>query len=223
MAVRRGPGGLRVGVTLEGELHPESAHAVHETAELLSELGHSVDEIDSPWKGRDLRPAFMKLWCVSVGSGVVQGGWVTGREPSPELLEPLTWWLYQQARALSSLDYALAIGELQAAARAIVASVCADHDVVLLPTLARRPLRIGELDTQSDDPAAVFRLSEQFTPHTALFNVTGQPAISLPLHHGDDGLPTGVQLVGPPAGEATLLALAAQLEAARAWSERRPA
>jgi len=93
---------------------------------------------------------------------------------------------------------------------------------VLLPTLARRPLRIGELDTCSDDPAATFRLSGQFTPHTALFNVTGQPAVSLPLHHADDGLPTAVQLAGPPAGEATLLSLAAQLEDARPWADRRP-
>ncbi|MDQ3648125.1 MAG: amidase [Actinomycetota bacterium] len=225
-AARRDPGRLRVGVTLDGpldaELDPESERAVHETATLLGELGHSVGEVDPPWKGGDLLPVFMKLWCVSIGSGVVQGGLVTGREPSPELVEPLTWWLYEQARALSSLDYALAIGQLQAHARSMIASLWADHDVVVLPTLARRPLRIGELDTQSDDPAAAFRLSGQFTPHTALFNVSGQPAISLPLYHGDDGLPTAVQLAGPPAGEATLLSLAAQLEDTRPWANRRP-
>nr|MBA2420173.1 amidase [Thermoleophilaceae bacterium] len=225
-AARREPGRLRVGVTLDGpldaELDPESERAVHETATLLGELGHSVEEVDPPWKGGDLLSVFMKLWCVSIGSAVVQGGLVTGREASPELVEPLTWWLYEQARTLSSLDYAMAIGQLQAFARSMVASLWADHDVVLLPTLARRPLRIGELDTCSDDPAATFRLSGQFTPHTALFNVTGQPAVSLPLHHGDDGLPTAVQLAGPPAGEATLLSLAAQLEDARPWADRRP-
>jgi len=101
--------------------------------------------------------------------------------------------------------------------------VWADLDVVLLPTLARRPLRIGELDTTSEDPAAAFRLSGQFTPHTALFNVSGQPAISLPLFQGEDGLPLAVQLAGPPAGEATLLSLAAQLEQERPWAHRRPA
>jgi len=225
-ATRREPGRLRVGVTLDGpmdaELDPESERAVHETATLLGELGHSVEEVDPPWKGGDLLSVFMKLWCVSIGSAVVQGGLVTGREASPELVEPLTWWLYEQARTLSSLDYAMAIGQLQAFARSMVASLWADHDVVLLPTLARRPLRIGELNTCSDDPAATFRLSGQFTPHTALFNVTGQPAVSLPLHHADDGLPTAVQLAGPPAGEATLLSLAAQLEDARPWADRRP-
>jgi len=90
------------------------------------------------------------------------------------------------------------------------------------PHRAARPLHIGELDTESDDPAGVFRVSGQFTPHTALFNVSGQPAVSLPLFHGDDGLPTPVQFAGPPAGEAVLLSLAAQLEDARPWADRRP-
>ena len=83
-------------------------------------------------------------------------------------------------------------------------------------------LKIGELDTCSDDPAGAFRLSGQFTPHTALFNISGQPAISLPLFQGDDGLPLAVQLAGAPADEATLLSLAAQLEQARPWADRRP-
>ena len=97
-----------------------------------------------------------------------------------------------------------------------------DYDVVLTPALAQRPVRIGEIDACSDEPWEDFRRSGQFTPYTAIFNVTGQPAISLPLFHGDDGLPLGVQLAGRPAGEAELLALAAQLEAARPWAERRP-
>ena len=99
------------------------------------------------------------------------------------------------------------MGELQGWARSIITTLWSSHDVILLPTLARRPLKIGELDTCSDDPAAAFRLSGQFTPHTALFNVSGQPAVSLPLFHGEDGLPTAVQLAGPPAGEAVLLSL----------------
>ena len=94
---------------------------------------------------------------------------------------------------------------------------------MLLPSLAQRPLRIGELDPCSDDPWDDFRRSGEFTPYTALFNTSGQPAISLPLYHGDDGLPVGVQLAGRPADEATLLSLSAQLEAAAPWAERRPA
>ena len=97
-----------------------------------------------------------------------------------------------------------------------------DHDVVLTPALAQRPVRIGEIDGCSDEPWEDFRRSGEFTPYTALFNVTGQPAVSLPLFEGDDGLPLAVQLAGRPAGEGELLALAAQVEAARPWAERRP-
>jgi amidase len=93
---------------------------------------------------------------------------------------------------------------------------------VLTPALAERPVRIGEIDACSDDPWEDFRRSGVFTPYTAIFNVTGQPAISVPLFQGDDGLPTAVQLAGRPAGEATLLSLSAQLEAARPWAGRRP-
>jgi amidase len=96
------------------------------------------------------------------------------------------------------------------------------YDVVLTPTLAERPVRIGEIDACSDDPWEDFRRSSEFTPYTAIFNVTGQPAISLPLFHGEDGLPVAIQLAGRPADEATLLALGSQLEAARPWADRRP-
>ncbi len=96
------------------------------------------------------------------------------------------------------------------------------YDVVVTPALAQRPVRIGEIDGCSDDPWDDFRRATLFTPFAAIFNTTGQPAISLPLFHGEDGLPTGVQIAGRPADEATLLSLAAQLEAARPWADRRP-
>jgi len=225
-SARRDPGELRIGVALDGPidtpLDRESERGVREAAELLASLGHSVEEVDPPWVGGDLLPTFTKLWAVNIGVGVVRGAQATGREPAPELVERLTWWLYEQGRSLSAIDFALAVGELQGWARSIISTLWAAHDVLLLPALARRPLRIGELDTESDDPAAAFRLSGEFTPHTALFNISGQPAVSLPLFHGEDGLPTAVQLAGPPAGEAVLLSLSSQLEAARPWADRRP-
>jgi amidase len=89
--------------------------------------------------------------------------------------------------------------------------------------LAKRPLRIGELDTCAPDPMATFESSSHFTPYTPFVNVTGQPAISLPMYLGDDGLPLGVQLIGRPVSEGLLLSLAAQLEAEARWHERRPA
>jgi amidase len=112
--------------------------------------------------------------------------------------------------------------QLQAFARRLV-SFLAPYDVLLTPALAERPLPLGTLDTAAPEPMATFKRSGLFTPFTPVFNASGQPAISVPLFHGEDGLPLGVQLVGRPAGEGELLALARQLEVARPWAERRPA
>jgi amidase len=111
---------------------------------------------------------------------------------------------------------------LQAFARRLVASL-APYDALLTPALAERPLALGTLDTAAPEPMATFTRSGLFTPFTPIFNASGQPGVSLPLFQGEDGLPLGVQLVGRPAAEGPLLALAAQLEAARPWAQRHPA
>jgi amidase len=156
-----------------------------------------------------------------VALGMWFGSQVTGREPSPELVEPLTWAIWEAVREHDPLDYLRARTQLTAASRPIVA-LWDQYDAVLTPSLAERPVRIGEIDSCSDAPWDDFHSSGRFTPYTALFNVTGQPAISLPLFHGEDGLPLGVMLAGRPAGEGPLLSLAAQLEAAAPWAGRRP-
>ena len=107
-------------------------------------------------------------------------------------------------------------------ARSIVAGL-AEFDIVLTPALGARPVRTGEIHGRGPDPWGHYRRSGHFTPYTAIVNVTGQPAIALPLYHGDDGLPTAVQLIGRPAREEVLLSLATQLEQALPWSGRRPA
>ncbi len=93
---------------------------------------------------------------------------------------------------------------------------------VITPALGQRPVPIGEIHGLGPDPWASYQRSGAFTPFTAILNVTGQPAISLPLYHGEDGLPTAVQLIGPPAREDLLLGLAAQLESALPWADRGP-
>jgi amidase len=109
---------------------------------------------------------------------------------------------------------------MQAHARAAVAWA-QPYDAILCPTLAEAPLPIGTIDPLGPEPAATFARGAAFTPFTAICNVTGSPAVSLPLATHPGGLPLGVQLIGRPAGEGPLLALAAQLEAARPWSGRR--
>jgi len=226
-APRREPGRLRIRLTttppLEAELDARAEQAVRDAADLLAELGHEVDEVEPPWAGHgeELEHAFVRVFCTDIAMAAYFGGIVSGREPSAELMEPLSWEIWRGVNDYGGLDYPLAKVRLEAQTRAIV-GMWSDHDVLLTPGLGQRPVPIGEIDSCSDDPWEDFRASGRFTPFTAIFNVTGQPAISVPLFQGDDGLPLAVQLVGPPAREDLQLSLAAQLEAARPWADRRP-
>jgi amidase len=222
----REPGRLRIGVTTVpaidvAAIDPLCERGARDAAELLESLGHDVEEVDPPWKGQELLRAFTLVFGTPVALGMWFGSQVTGREPSAELVEPLSWTIWEGVRGRDPLEYLLARTRLAAASRAIVA-LWDEYDAVLTPSLAQRPVRIGEIDSCSDDPWEDFHRSGEFTPYTALFNVTGQPAISLPLFHGEDGLPLGVMLAGRPAGEGQLLSLAAQVEAASPWADRRP-
>ncbi len=221
----REPGKLRIGLTMdmpiEADLDPVCEAAARDAAELLTSLGHEVTEVDAPWKENDLFQIFSVLWAANVGASVMHGGLVTGTEVTEESVEPLSWWLYQMGLERSAIELVGAQAMIEAFARQAM-SLWATYDVVLTPALAERPVLHGKIDPMGDNPAYEFKKSGEFTPYTATFNVTGQPAISLPLFHGDDNLPLGVQLAGPPAGEGVLLQLAAQLEAARPWADRAP-
>jgi amidase len=224
-AAERAPGRLRIGYTtkaaIDAPLDPTCEQAVRDAAELLTELGHEVEEVAAPWGDDDLLHVFTAVFGTPITMGIYFGGVVTGREPSPELVEPLSWTMWEGIRDRTALDYLLARTQLTAISRGIIA-LWESYDVMLTPGLAERPVPIGEIDACSEHPWEDFQRSGRFTPYTAIFNVTGQPAISVPLFHGDDGLPLSVQLAGRPADEATLLSLTAQLEAARPWTARRP-
>jgi amidase len=221
----REPGRLRIGVTttaaIDAPLDPLCGRAVDDAAELLASLGHEVEQVEAPWAGQSLLEVFTLVFGTPVAMGLFFGAQASDREPAEDLVEPLSWTIWNGVRERNALDYLLARTQLGVFTRGIVA-LWNDYDVVMTPALAQRPVRIGEIDACSTEPWEDFRRSGQFTPYTAIFNVTGQPAISLPLFHGDDGLPLAVQLAGKPAGEGELLALAAQLEAARPWAQRRP-
>jgi amidase len=134
---------------------------------------------------------------------------------------PLTRWLRDKARGLSAEQSHAALARLRMAARAEIEAT-AGFDAVLTPTVAQPPPYVGQLRDDAD-PAADFDAQKRFTPFTAPYNMTGQPAVSLPLWWNDAGLPIGVQLVGRPCDETTLLRLSAQLEQASPWAQRRPA
>jgi amidase len=221
-----GPDRLRIALALnpplEGSvLDPMCERAARDAAALLESLGHQVEQIEPPWSDLDLLPDFTRAFGPQVSMTVMVGGRIAGREPGEEDVEPLTWTMWEHARTQDTISYLAAQGRLESVARSLVRFL-APYDAVVTPALARRPLPIGEVHGRGPDPWGHYRRSGQFTPYTAIVNVTGLPAISLPLYHGEDGLPLAVQLIGRPVGEEQLLALAVELEQALPWLGRRP-
>src|SRR5215210_5650418 len=223
-AASRQPGRLRVAVTtfapLDVEIEPAQAQAAGDAAALLESLGHEVEEADPPWRQPQLGELFTALFAPLVMLQVAQGRLISGREPAEDELEPLSWALWRLVGGMSALDAHLASAQLEIFARGLLGWMDR-YDVIVTPTLAEAPVRLDDVHWQTDDPMGLFTRSAAFTPFTATANVTGQPAISVPLAE-HDGLPVGVQLFGRPAQEGVLLAVAGQLEGALPWADRRP-
>ncbi len=221
-AALREPGRLRVGLysgsPVGSEIDPICVRATEDAAGLLSSLGHEIVEAQ-PLEMPELLPMFTVLWAATVAGAVTMTAMLAGREPTEADIEPLSWALFQQGVETNAVQLMGATVGLQAAARGIV-SQFDDFDVMLTPALGQRPVRLGAINACSEDPMADFAASADFTPYTAIWNVTGQPAMAVPLYQGDDGLPLAVQIVGRPLSEPTLLSLAAQLEAKRPWADR---
>jgi amidase len=225
-AAAREPAQLRIAATTlppiaDAAVDPLAARAVEEAAELLRELGHEVEEVEPPWQIKGVQELFGAVFCTHVGLSIAFSGIVAGREPTAEDMEPMSWAVFCLARKLNAVEGFGATIRLQAFTRQLV-EFLAPYDALLTPALAERPLALGTLDPAVPEPLSTFTRSGLFTPFTPVFNASGQPGISVPLFHGEDGLPLAVQLVGRPAEEGALLALATQLEGARPWAERRP-
>ena len=219
------PRGLRIGLAcnapLEAGLGPLCARGARDAATLLEALGHKVEEVEPPWSGLRLLQDFTRTFGPLVSMETLVGGLLRGREVTEADVEPLTWAMWTRTRSQETLTYLAAQSRLESIARSIVVFL-ERYDALLTPALACRPVPIGEIHGMGREPWTEYRRSGAFTPYTAIINVTGLPAIVVPLYHGEDGLPLGVQLVGPPAREEVLLALASQVEQAQPWAHRRP-
>jgi amidase len=224
-SVRRDPGRLRIAMTaanpLDVDVDPECVHGMRQAADLLASLGHDVEEAGPHMPGRDALGMFIGAFGPAVSMGITYGELLAGRPPSDEEIEPLSRAIHERSQEVTSVGYLVTTAQLQALARGLVAFF-AGYDLLLTPALAERPLAIGECHGCGDEPMEDLARSGRFTPFTALFNVTGQPAITVPVGFGEDGLPTSVQIVGKPLGEDTLLQVAGQMEAARPWAQHRP-
>ncbi|HEX3692242.1 MAG TPA: amidase family protein, partial [Solirubrobacteraceae bacterium] len=225
-AAMREPSRLRIAVTTkpplaDAAIDPQCMRAVADAAGLLRSLGHDVQEIDPPWQIEGLSELFGGVFSIHIATQIVYSGMVAGREPTAEDMEPMSWAIHQMTKQIDSVHGVMMEMQLQALTRQLV-EFLSPYDALLTPALAERPLPLGTLDTAAPDPMSTFTRSGYFTPFTPIFNASGQPAISLPLYQGEDGLPLAVQLAGRPAEEATLLSLARQLEIAVPWAARRP-
>src|SRR5829696_1259079 len=223
------PGRLRIGLMTsvpgeDGEAHPDCVAAAVAAGLALEELGHSVESsYPAALDDANYIQFFLVRWSAGVAALVDFWTMRIGRPLTADDVEPLTWALSEKGHAHSAPEYLMAIGYSQLVGRA-VASWWEDHDLLLTPTVAQPPARLGSIGSGADDadPMAAIERATPYAVYTAGFNATGQPAISLPLGEGEDGLPIGVQLVAASGREDVLLRVAAQLEQSRPWAERRP-
>jgi amidase len=221
------PGRLRIGLLAHdpgGTLHPDCAAAVRAAAALLESLGHHVEEshpavLDRP--GENFT-SFLARWSTTARLGLQVVGRTVGRDLTADDVEPYTWVMAEMANGVSGVDLARALAASAAFTRSLAGWWTGGFDLLLTPTLGSLPTRIGELSPELEDAEAFRTTLTALVPYTTHFNVSGQPAISLPLHWNDDGLPIGVQLVADYAREDVLFRVAAQLEQAQPWAHRRP-
>jgi Asp-tRNA(Asn)/Glu-tRNA(Gln) amidotransferase A subunit family amidase len=219
------PGRLRIAVCTTPwngwEVSDECRAAVADAAKLCASLGHEIEEARPEIEGAPLRQGQRVVVAANVRMTLDRRAAALGREVTAADVEPLTWRTAQYAREVSAADYAAGLLAIHRAGRA-VGRFFTRYDVLLTPTMCRPPHLLGELDTTTDDVEAYNRVLFGTIAFTSLFNAAGNPAMSVPLSFTADGLPVGVQFVGGFGDEARLFRLAAQLEAARPWAQRRP-
>ena len=208
---------LRIGrfatpIIVECIVDAEVLSGYEATSQLLESLGHEVIDIDVPFP-TDVFSHFEILWSSLTAA-------IEFEAEQFAQLRPLTTWLYEKGQQISGVQLARTVARLRTIARESLQQM-SEVDVIFTPTLAQVPPAIGAI-RNDENPAADFQAQCEFTPFTSPFNMTGQPAISLPLHWTAEGIPVGMQFVGRPFDEVTLISLAAQLEQARPWIYRHP-
>lgn len=218
------PGKLRIAFFTKGaaaETHPDCVAAVKDAARLCETLGHKVEEASPGIDYETLEEAFLLIISAHMAAAMDQTGQLLGKKVTADMVEPWTWSLAQMGWKSSAADFANTKAIVNTTTRT-VADFLTQYDLILTPTLGAPPPKLGYLDTVKLSHEVMSRRLLDFIPFTWLHNVTGLPAMSVPLHWNAQGLPVGVQFAGRYADEATLYRLAGQLEEARPWRERIP-
>jgi amidase len=226
--VGRDPGRLRIGLMVElpgktGKLHPECVRAVENAGKLLESLGHRV-EVSYPEAFDDggTNEHFARVVEAHTGQTLDFIGQLLGRPIAENEVEPYTWRLAAEGRKVTASAYITSSDWLHGWTRRMAAWWADGHDLLVTPTIAEPPPPLGDLGGPGGDPVARWKRNLAVIPFTPACNATGQPAISLPLHWSADGLPVGVHFVAAYAREDLLVRVAAQLEQAQPWADRRP-
>ncbi len=220
------PGTLRVAFTSRtpngAPVDADAMRVLEATANLAAELGHRVEDADPAIEGEAIMPTFLTLMGVNTVVNLSNHP-SAGRAARQDEVESITWLTAKLGEATSSADYVRATQTMHRLGRQM-AAFHGDHDILLTPGLATgAAIKLGWLDMTMDDVDEYWRRVFHFSPFTVWFNLTGQPAIMLPIGENADGLPVAVQAVAPYGGESTLFRFAAQLESARPWIDRKPA
>ncbi len=223
------PGRLRIGIMTtppggQFETHPDCIAAAQEVARMLEQLGHTVEQshpagVEDP----EYIPSFLLRWTAGTAWSIKYWEGKTGRTIGSGDVEPSTWALAELGRSHSAADYLRAVEYHQRVTRRIADWWQQGFDLLLTPTTGEPATPLGTFAADTDNPVAPIMRSVPLAAFTAMFNTTGQPAISLPLHRTAEGLPVGAQLVASYGREDLLIAVAAQLEQAYPWAEHWPA
>jgi amidase len=222
------PGSLRIGMmtTMPGSeenVHHDCVAAAESAARVLDAAGHKVEVAHpEPLDNPERMEAFIPMWSAMAASNLAIWGRALGRELEQGDVEPLTWLLAEHGRKVDAVAYTDALAAMQLFTRRFMQWWADGWDLLLTPTLGEPPPELGVLNTP-DEPFVGYGRAATFTPYTPVANQTGQPAISVPLTQGADGMPVGVHLVADYGREDVLLRVAAQLETAAPWADRRPA
>jgi amidase len=244
-AAGRDPRPLRIAFhsdpVLPATVHPDCKAAVEDAARLCAELGHHVEQVSPGHDTVALGRAFLIVIGANVAAEIHEGEQLRSRRATSKDFQLTTWITRMLGRAVSGQDLSVSLRALQTESRRLV-DVYRGYDLVLTPTLGTPPARIGDLAPRGADlvaqkiiaalgwsaPLANTKLIDQaaqstfsFVPFTPVANFTGQPSMSVPLYWSSEGLPIGVMFTGRPADEPTMFSLAAQLERARPWRDRR--
>jgi amidase len=202
-------------------LHPECRTAVERAAALAADFGHTVEEADPRVDVADLRRTMIDIVAANIAEALAAGNTLLPAGAGREDVETVTWRFAELGAGITAARYLRALRSVRAVGERL-AAFFADYDVLMTPTMAQPPPRLGELDTTVDDFDGFNRAVQPYVAFTQMFNMAGQPAASLPLHWTAEGLPVGVQVAAPVGEEARLFALAAQFERACPWFGRRP-